>query len=639
MKREGMWGGLAVLLCLVSGSAGAQETAQATPGATTPGETRRAEPVVVTAERFEQRLEQTGASVTVVPEEAMQVQEYRQVDEVLRTVPGVQILTSGSPGKLSTVRIRGANPTQVQVLIDGVRVKSATSGDFDFADLSLDNIQRVEVLRGPQSTLYGADAIGGVVNIITKRGQGPPSGFLDLEAGNYETFRERAGVSGSEGAWSYSLGVSRLDFGGEFDNDDHDLTSVNARIGYALPNKGELSLTGRFQDSHTGIPFATVFPDFDPNREQNQRLGLLSLEWRQPWTSMWEHRLRVSGVDETLEFRDKPDPEHPFAFPSDIATRRIEAEWYHFVKLVPWNTLTVGGEYRNEAGEVKGSYKETVDSWAIVLQDQIALFDSLYLTGGIRYDGNSVFEDKATARVAASYLVKATDTRLKASWGQGFRAPTFNELFFPAFAPCGPFGNPNLKPEESDSWDAGVEQHLWERRVRLAATYFRTDYENLIQSTLIDPANFCFQAQNVGKARSEGVEAEASVTPIDGLVVVLAYTYTDAEDRTTGNPLPRVAKNVLAVTATWEPLPGLTLSGEIQVLSSQFEAPGQPRNPGYTVVNAAAAYRLPIKRWGFLSNVTLHVRATNLFNEDYAEVAGFPALGTWVVGGIRATFD
>jgi vitamin B12 transporter len=196
-----------------------------------------------------------------------------------------------------------------------------------------------------------------VVNIITKRGQGPPSGFLDLEAGNYETFRERAGVSGSEGPWSYSLGVSRLDFGGQFDNDDQDLTSVNARIGYALPNKGELSLTGRFQDSHTGIPFATVFPDFDPNREQNQRLGLLSLEWRQPWTSMWEHRLRVSGVDETLEFRDKPDPEHPFAFPSDISTRRIEAEWYHFVKIVPWNTITVGGEYRNEVGEVKGSYK------------------------------------------------------------------------------------------------------------------------------------------------------------------------------------------------------------------------------------------------------------------------------------------
>jgi vitamin B12 transporter len=639
MTRGHVWWGLAVLVWLGSGPAGAQGTGPTAPAAGQASEARRAERIVVTSTRSEEPAEETGASVTVKVEEEMRVQEYRDVEEALRTFPGVQVQTSGSPGRLSTVRIRGANPTQVQILVDGVRVKSATSGDFDFADLTLDNIERIEVLRGPQSTLYGADAIGGVVHIITKRGQGPPSGFVDLEGGNYETFRGRAGVSGSTGPWNYSLGVSGLHFGGQFDNDEHDLTSVNARLGYALPGKGELSLVGRFQDGHRGIPFATVFPDFDPNRDQDDRLWLLSLEWRQPWTSIWEHRLRAGVVDETLEFRDRPDPAHPFGFDSDISTTRIEAEWYHFITPVPWNTITVGGEYRNETGEVKGSYDETIDSWAFVLQDQLRLFERLFLTAGVRYDGNSAFEDKATARVALSYLVKETDTRLKASWGQGFRAPTFNELFFPAFPPCPAFGNPDLRTEESESWDGGVEQHFWARRVRLAATYFQNDFTDLIQSTLIDPVNFCFQAQNVGKARTEGVEVEASVAPIAGLVLALAYTYTDSEDRTTGDPLRRIAENALAVTATWEPLPGLTLSGEVQVLSSQFEAPGQPRNPGYTVVNAAAAYRLPIKRWGFLSNVTLHVRATNLFNEDYSEVAGFPALGTHVVAGIRATFD
>jgi vitamin B12 transporter len=462
---------------------------------------------------------------------------------------------------------------------------------------------------------------------------------VDFEGGNYTTFRERAGVSGSTGPWSYSLGVSRLDFEGQFDNDEHRVTSVNARLGYALPNNGELSLVGRYQNGSLGIPFATVFPDFDPNREQDQQLALLSLEWRQPWTPIWEHRLRVSGVDETLTLRDQPDPAHPFAFDSDISSRRLETEWYHFIKPVPWNTITLGAEYRTEVGEVKGNYRKTADSWALVLQDQIALFDRLFLTGGVRYDGSNVFEDQPTGRVAASYLLKQTDTRFKASWGQGFRAPTFNELFFPAFPPCPAFGNPNLKPEESNSWDGGVEQHLWGRRVRLGVTYFRTDFTDLIQSTLIDSVNFCFQAQNIGKARSEGVEVEASVTPVDGLVLALAYTYTDSEDLTTGNPLPRVAPNALAVTGTWEPLPGLTLSGEVLVMSSQFEAPGQPRNPGYTVVNAAAAYRLPIKRWGVLSNIALHVRVTNLFNESYSEVAGFPALGTHVVAGIRANFD
>ena len=462
MKREGMWWGLAVLLCLLSGSAGAQETAQATPGAAPAGETKRAEPVVVTAERFEQRLEQTGASVTVVPEEAMQVQEYRRVDEVLRTVPGVQILTSGSPGKLSTVRIRGANPTQVQVLIDGVRVKSATSGDFDFADLTLDDIARVEVLRGPQSTLYGADAIGGVVNIITKRGQGPPSGFLDLEAGNYETFRERAGVSGSEGPWSYSLGVSRLDFGGQFDNDEHDLTSVNARIGYALPNKGELSLTGRFQDSHTGIPFATVFPDFDPNREQNQRLWLLSLEWRQPWTSMWEHRLRVRASMRPSSSGTSPIPSTPSRFPRTSppgGSRRSGTTSSRSCRGTrPRSVASTGTRWARS----RGATSRPVDSWAIVLQDQIALLDSLYLTGGIRYDGNSVFEDKADGPRGGLLSREGHRHAPEGELGPGLpRADKFNELFFPAFPPCGPFGNANLKPEESDGWDAGVEQHLW----------------------------------------------------------------------------------------------------------------------------------------------------------------------------------
>ena len=385
---------------------------------------------------------------------------------------------------------------------------------------------------------------------------------MDFEAGNYETFRERAGVSGSTGPWSYSLGVSRLDFEGQFDNDEHNVTSVNARVGYALPNKGELSLTGRFQDGHLGIPFATVFPDFDPNREQDQQLWLLSLEWRQPWTSIWEHKLRVSAVDETLDVQGR--------------ARSRASVRLHLGHLHPGGSRPSGTTSSSPSrGTRSRSAASTGTRWArsraatrrpstpgpSSSRTSSTLFDRLYLTGGVRYDGNSAFEDKATARVALSYLVKATDTRLKASWGQGFRAPTFNELFFPAFAPCPPFGNPNLKPEESTSWDAGVEQHLWERRVRLAATYFRNDFTNLIQSTLTDPVNFCFQAQNVGKARSEGVEVEASVMPVDGLVLALAYTYTDSEDRTTGDPLRRVAPNALSVTATWEPLPGLTLSG------------------------------------------------------------------------------
>ncbi|PYM60509.1 MAG: TonB-dependent receptor, partial [Candidatus Rokuibacteriota bacterium] len=185
--------GMAVLGWLASGAAAEEPT-----------EVRRAEPVVVTATRVEESLEQIGASVTVIPEETIREQGYRTVDEALRTVPGLDVQRSGSPGKLTTVQIRGANPSQIQVLIDGIRVKSTTTGDFDFADLPVDQIERIEVVRGPQSTIYGADAIGGVINVITKRGRGAPAGYLDFEGGNYTTFREQAGVSGSTGPWSFT---------------------------------------------------------------------------------------------------------------------------------------------------------------------------------------------------------------------------------------------------------------------------------------------------------------------------------------------------------------------------------------------------------------------------------------------------
>ncbi len=629
MTRLGrLVGAVGLVLGVGAGPVGAQQGGEAPV-------TTRAEPVVVTATRVEEPLEQIGASVTVIPEEVLRASEYRTVEEALRAVPGVEIQRSGSPGKITTIRIRGAAPSQVQVLIDGVRVKSVTTGDFDFADLPVDSVERIEVVRGPQSTLYGADAIGGVINIITKRGRGAPSGYVDVEAGNYDTYRERAGLSGAVGPWSFSLGVSRLDFGGRFPNDEQTLTSVNGRLAYALPNRGEVALVGRYSDGHRGIPFRTVFPDFSRSREEDDRFALVSLEWRQPWTAWYDHTLRLSTVGSTLTFRD---PESEFERRSDVETNRREVDWLHHLQLGPIDTLTAGVEYRNEEGINKGTFSETTDTWAVFGQNELRLFDRLFLTGGVRYDHNSAFGDATTGRAAVSYVVRGTDTRLKGSWAEGFRAPTFNELFFPAtFPPCPAFGNPALRPERSESWDAGVEQHLWQRRIRFAATYFRNDFDDLIQTAVIDPVNFCFQAQNVGRARSQGLEAEASVAPIDGLLLAVAYTYTDTEDRATGLPLRRFAPHRWAITAVYEPIAGLTFSGEVLIASSQFEGQGLPRNDGYTVVNASAAYRLPW-RWGPLSAVTLHLKVQNLLNEDYAEVSGFPALGTHVVAGVRAAF-
>src|SRR5882672_1178842 len=179
---------------------------------------RDLDPVVITATKIETRVEQLGASVTVVPGDDVQRYHYETVEDVLRTVPGVEVRRLGSYGKLSTISIRGANPNQVQVLVDGVRVKSPTTGQADLSDISPDLIERIEVIRGPQSTLYGADAIGGVVNIITKKGKGPFQASVQQEAGNYDTLQSRVQASGTWKIFDYSFSASHLESNGQFQN-------------------------------------------------------------------------------------------------------------------------------------------------------------------------------------------------------------------------------------------------------------------------------------------------------------------------------------------------------------------------------------------------------------------------------------
>jgi len=595
-------------------------------------EVQRLEPVVVTATRIEEPLERIGASVSVITEEEIEARQYRSVAEALRTVPGLDVQQSGSPGRLTTVRIRGAGAGQIQVLIDGVRVKSTTSGDFDFADLTTDDVERIEVVRGPQSTLYGADAIGGVINIITKKGRGRPSGFAQVEAGNFDTFRERAGVSGAVGPWDFSLGVSRLDFGGQFRNDEHSNTTVNGRVGLALPNRGQLSLIGRFTDAHRGIPFRTVFPDFDRNREQDDTLFLLSGQWRQPWTAWYEHQLTLSTFGSELIFRDPPDPgEAGPGIESEIDIRRREVDWLHHVHLGKLDTVTLGLELREEEGTIREAFSKSITTRAAWLQNELRLFDRFFLTAGVRHDDNSAFGEETTFRAAVSYLLKATGTRLKGSFAEGFRAPTLNDLFFPGF------GNPDLRPEQSESWDAGFEQRFWQNRIRLGATYFRNTFKDLIQVVLVDPETFLFAPVNVARARTQGVEVEGSIEPVDRLLLQVAYTHTDTEDLATGKPLRRFAPNKWSLSGSYEPLTGLVLTAQAFIVSSQFESQALGRNPGYTRVDAGLTYRLPWRRWP-LRDLELSAKVQNLFDEEFEEVKGFPALGTHYVFGLRGTF-
>jgi vitamin B12 transporter len=604
-------------------------------------EPKRVDPVVVTATPVATPVEQLGASVSVVPGEDFQTYHYPTLDEALRSVPGVEIRRSGAYGKTTSVTIRGANANQVQVLVDGLRVKSPTLGQVDLSDISPDLIERIEVIRGPQSTLYGADAIGGVINIITRKGKGGPfQATIQQEVGNYDTLVSRATVSGAWKILNYALSASHFESNGQFQNDETDANAISARVGATLPWDSTLDFVFRYNKNDVGVPVKGVFPGPQPivpiinrNARSQSETTIFSLEGKSRPVEWWETRGRLARYENSAGFQDPLDPgvDFDFATFSQVNVERREAEWVNSFFIGKWSTSSVGLEHRREIGENKGLFRAATETQSVFFEQQLRFFERLFLTGGFRIEDNSVFGTSTTERGSLSFLIKETGTRLRGSAGTGFRAPTFNDLFFPGF------GNPALQPEESLSYDFGVDQKLWNNRIRLGLTYFQNNFKNLIACCTPLPTAPFGGPFNVGRARSAGIEFTSEVDVLPNLVVSLNYTYTDSENLATDRPLPREPRHRWNIGLTWEPISKLSLFTQVHVVSEQFEQFGEVYNSGSTRVDIGGTWRI-LERTGWLQKLELTARISNLLNEGYAEVRGFPALGINALVGLRASF-
>jgi vitamin B12 transporter len=591
---------------------------------------KKTEPVVVTATKVETPQSELGATVSIITEDDVRTYHYNGIEDALRNVPGVEIQRSGSLGKTTSLKIRGAGSQQVTVLVDGMRVSSPTLGSTELSDLSLDGIDRIEIVRGPQSTLYGADAIGGVVNIITKKGQGPPQGSVWLQGGSYNTFKEQANVQGSYGGFNFNLSGSRYDTRGQRNNDDSDLTSFNGRIGYDFPWKGELSLTGRYSKLNLDLPvFSTPPTVFDPNAQSQSETYFYSLTYKQPVTAWWDASVRYSQWWNNAGFQNLPPP-GSFSTISQVDTRRQETEVISSFRIGSWNTLTAGYENRAEQGRNRGAFSQALETQSGFVEDQVRLFDRVFLTGGLRYDANDVFGSELTPRVSAAVVIKETGTTLRAGWGKGFRAPTINDLFFPGF------GNVDLQPEHSESYEVGFDEKLWTNRLRFGSTFFHNQFSNLIQ-IVFDPVTFFAAPFNVGHAVTEGVETYVEVEPLDWLLIWANHTYTRTEDLQTGLPLRRFAPNRWNAGVTLTPIERLTLFVQAHVVSKQFESTTAGRNPGYYRLDVGGTYRL-LGRVGKMDRLELTARIDNVTDHRHDEVFGLRALGFNALVGLRAFF-
>src|SRR5215831_18937299 len=589
---------------------------------------RDLDPVVITATKLETRAEQLGATVTVIPGDDVPRYHYETVEDVLRTVPGVEIRRSGSIGKVSNISIRGANANQVQVLVDGVRVKSPTTGQADLSDISPDLIERIEVIRGPQSTLYGADAIGGVVNIITRKGKGPFSATAEGGAGNYDTYTGRGWVGGVYSILDYSGSISHFESNGQFKNDSSDKNAVNLRVGLTLPWDSSVAFTLRWVENETGLPVKFLNsppfvlpnePVIDSNNRQTSETLVMALTGSTKPFEWWEVAVRGGRYTNKTTFVDLPDmaEECPFApfgsceFPGRFDVERWEAELLSHFHIGKWSTTTIGGEYRTESGVAQGStpFDASSHTWSGLFEQTFRFWERLFMTAGFRVEDNSDFGTNWTERGSLAYVIREWGTKIRGGAGSGFRAPTFNDLFFPGFS------DPTLKPEESFSWEVGVDQKLWKDRIRLGLTYFHNDFKNLIGFTFISTPPFV-KGVNTGRARAEGVEFVSEVDILTNLTASLNYTYTESEDLQTHRLLAREPRDRLNFRLTYRPIPTLEVFGEGQWVSKQFEPAVNPAwvwNPGYVVFNAGGTYRL-FQRYAFIEGVDVWTRIQNLTN-------------------------
>ncbi len=613
------------------------------------------EEVVVTATRVETPIEEIASSMTVISSKEIERKQKATVSEVLKGIQGLDVVQTSGVGRDTSIFIRGANSEHTLVMIDGVEVNDPISPgrSYDFAHLTVDNIERIEVLRGPQSTLYGSDAIGGVINIITKKGEGKPKFFASVEGGTFMTFRESAGVSGENNWVNYSLGLSRFDTNGisaankkdgNYERDGYENTSLSARLGFAPKETLDVDLIFHYINAKTELDnFGGVGGD-DPNYIQKSKQLLFKTQvGLSLFDQFWTQKLAFATTDNDRDVKNKKDDQHPFdSERGHYDGQLIKFDWQHNIQLHKTNGLTFGLEYEEEEGKSRYYWesqwgpgeslfpKKTANMKGYYIQDQIKLWDRFFGTLGIRIDDHSRFGSETTYRIAPAYLIKETGTKIKGTYGTGFKAPTLYQLYAPATL-WGPIGNKDLKPEKSKGWDFGVEQNLLKNKVILGATYFRNDFKDLIQ---FDMGQGYI---NIAKAKTEGIELFASAKPIDDLTLQINYTYTDTEDKTTGETLIRRPKNKIGFDLNYHFInKGNVNLGVIYVekrddFDFSTSPPRRVKLDQYTLVNLAASYDIT-------KNFQLFGRVENLLDKEYEEVKGYGIPGLSFFGGIKLSF-
>jgi vitamin B12 transporter len=621
-------------LAIVISGAHAQEP---TPTPTPAPSEMEAEPIVVSATRFDIPLDQSPASASVISSEDFEQKQIERVSDALREVPGLSVVQTGTAGQLTAVFTRGLRSEHTQVLLDGIPINQGLQGAFNFADLTVDDIDRIEVVRGPQSTLYGPRALAGVIQIFTKQGTGTKGAMVAAEGGTYDTFREWGQSDGKIGNFDYSIGGSRLDTENARPNNNYRNTAAITDVGWSPNDQLRIGSLFTYSVSDTGNP-NTIFDPRPIDHFLTERwligphINWKAAEW-------WEQKF-IFSYDHERQIND-PN-EDGFVGPTRALFERTQVDYQNDLRPTSWLTLTSGFYYsRVNAGQERPFVlqifgpqptfvSDRTEEIAGFLQATLTPIENLIFVAGGRFDHFNQFGGVWTYRVAGSYKIDRTNTILHSSVATGFSPPSSQDKIFG--------NNFGLKPEHDFGWDIGVRQGLWSRddgSVAVGLTYFHNDLSNAIGS------NGLFQTLNLGAAETQGLEAELRAQPITDLLFTVSYTYLEAEKTSSkdisqlqGARLPRRPRNELYVSVSylwWKKL-RTVIEGKFVNAREELNFGGPNFDiEDYSFVNIAAEYEVN-------PHLSIFGRIDNLANEHYAEVFGFPALGRAAYGGVKLRF-
>ena len=588
-------------------------SAQASPPA--PPSTVALAPVVVTANRTPTPASEVTSSVTVIDAAQIATSGATSLGGVLRDVAGLRVTSEGPEGALATVSLRGSESDQVLVLLDGMRLNSPQNGVFDLSSLPvpLSDIERIEIVRGPTSTLYGSSAVGGVIQVFTKQAAASPSSRLDFRTGSDDARSAGFSFSQRKGPLGFALAAARDHSLGYRTNSGLDGTRLDGSFSLALPADFTVKFNAFQLQQEIGVPGTVTYPSSSAReKDQNTYLSLALQGPAGPW------KISLRTLYRRLDNRYR-DPQFSTDDHSLSQTRGAELQG---TLQQGRQHLILGSEgYADSLAATAAAGHKHQTRWAVFAQDSLQLPAKILLEAGLRYDAHSDFDNEASPRLAL-VLPLGGSTRLRLSAGRSYRAPTLNDRFY-----SDPYshGNPNLKPETAWAYEIGVTQRLGERG-HLALAAFRRDARDLIQWQA--DQNYIWSPQNIARARIWGGEAELAYRLAAGVNLAGSYTYLFPRDLTGGGIVANKARHQLTGSLDLGPWrrTRLHLAGRYVTFYPQS---GRTCS-GYAVFDAALSRTLAIGDW---TDLQLTLAVKNLLDRSYQVNPGYPMPPrTWELG-------